>query len=229
MTRLKKAIFSVFCAALLATGFIACSSDDSNTVNEENTEETVANESNTLKSLSVSDETYLTIDDKTYIYDDGFYHRYVKDEFDYTFKVSELDYNIEERDSNYVLINNNDHSEKIEIVNFTKHNKGNYTFDIQIRDLLIEGVSLHGVKITENNPSSMYTTYGWGTVIKEAVFILAPIVIDIIIDDKPKKDPNLVACQNTMNKLNCQNGQNPYMEYSAGSWFSGHTCNVGCR
>lgn len=47
---------------------------------------------------------------------------------------------------------------KIEIVNFTKHNKGNYTFDIQIRDLLIEGVSLHGVKITENNPSSVYTT-----------------------------------------------------------------------
>lgn len=112
VTRLKKAIFSVFCAAFIATGFIACSSDDSNTVNEENTEETVANESNTLKSLSVSDETYLTIDDKTYIYDDGFYHRYVKDEFDYTFKVSELDYNIEERDSNYVLINNNDHSEK---------------------------------------------------------------------------------------------------------------------
>jgi len=75
--------------ALLATGFVACSSDDSNTVNEENTEETVANESNTLKSLSVSDETYLTIDDKTYIYDDGFYHRYVKDVFGYTFKVSE--------------------------------------------------------------------------------------------------------------------------------------------
>ena len=28
MTRLKKTIFSVFCAALLATGFVACSSDD---------------------------------------------------------------------------------------------------------------------------------------------------------------------------------------------------------
>src|SRR5690606_15292545 len=112
MKNFKKIALSVLGAAFIATGFIACSSDDSNTVNEENTEETVANESNTLKSLSVSDETYLTNDDNTYINDDGLYHRYVKDECDYTFKVSELDYNIEERDSNYVLINNNDHSEK---------------------------------------------------------------------------------------------------------------------
>ena len=34
MTRLKKPIFSIFGMALLATGFVACSSDDSNTVNE---------------------------------------------------------------------------------------------------------------------------------------------------------------------------------------------------
>lgn len=30
MTRLKKTIFSVFGMALLSTGFVACSSDDSN-------------------------------------------------------------------------------------------------------------------------------------------------------------------------------------------------------
>jgi len=39
ITRFKKTIFTTFGMALLATGFVACSSDDSNTVNEEKVEQ----------------------------------------------------------------------------------------------------------------------------------------------------------------------------------------------
>src|SRR5690606_10715584 len=39
MKLFNKTIFSIFGMALLATGFVACSSDDSNTVNEEKVEQ----------------------------------------------------------------------------------------------------------------------------------------------------------------------------------------------
>lgn len=43
------------------------------------------------------------------------------------------------------------------------------------------------------------------------------------------QDTPLQTCAAAMAALNCPQGFAPYMNFDEGGWFSGATCNVGCR
>lgn len=67
MTRLKRTIFSIFGMALLATGFVACSSDDANSTS------TTTNESMTTSSAKNGEEVRLGIQNLYEVHDNGVY------------------------------------------------------------------------------------------------------------------------------------------------------------
>src|SRR5690554_914716 len=225
MKNIKNFTLGILGATILSLGLYSCSNDD--VASDVRTNNTI--EKNTTSSYEL-EKAYITLDNKMYIHENGFYEKYVEGEYEYDFVISDIDYELlQENRNSYTIINNFDTSEVIEITNLVGNSNGTFSFDIQADGIYISDVNFS----YEANFSSKYVTNSLlglpvpGSPVWKFVEIIAPVVIEKILEDKP--DPNLAACREAMNSLNCGNNTNPYMEYIGGNWFTKSSCNVGCR
>ena len=127
MKNIKNFTLGILGATILSLGLYSCSNDD--VASDVRTNNTI--EKNTTSSYEL-EKAYITLDNKMYIHENGFYEKYVEGEYEYDFVISDIDYELlQENRNSYTIINNFDTSEVIEITNLVGNSNGTFSFDIQ--------------------------------------------------------------------------------------------------